>query len=268
MPRSRLVGIAGAPATGKKTLGTALAALMGCRHATVLELAREMGAVLGFDAASAEYVVDTDVMRSRMELEPPRGLCALSGVLVPAVLPRSRALLVVVLRSSPAVLLPRYLERGYPPDKIRDNLLAEALGVTLDEALRVYGEGLVHEVDATARDPSSLAAEVRDVASGFRPPSLMRLDWLDVCERDPSLRSACFPEVPRGLDRARPEKLKGAAVTKTRFVGGREEILGGDIHAHREEGGGRAQRRPGPQREPPGAVRGAGRGAGARRAAG
>jgi len=209
LTRPGIVGIAGAPATGKKTVGGKLAELVGCRHATVLELASEMGLVLGYDEGSSEYLVDVDSMRSRMELEPPPGLCVLSGVLVPSALPESRASLVAVLRASPGILLRRYVERGYGADKMRDNLLAEALGVTLDEALRIYGEKLVHEVDSTGRDPGSIAAEIYDVLAGSRPRSILRLDWLDLCERDEELRALCFPELPDGLDRATAARSPG-----------------------------------------------------------
>ncbi len=195
------MGIAGAPAVGKKTVGAALAGILGCGHSTVLELALGAGAVLGYDGSSSEYVVDVDSLRRLLEAGPPPGLCVLSGVLVPSVLPRSRASLVVVLRASPEVLYPRYVERGYPVDKMRDNLLAEALGVTLDEALRAYGEGLVHEVDATLRDPGSIASEIAEVLSGSRRASILRLDWLDVCERVGHLRSICFPGLPADLSR-------------------------------------------------------------------
>ncbi|MFP3234945.1 MAG: adenylate kinase family protein [Nitrososphaeria archaeon] len=207
MARPGVIGVTGSPATGKKTLGRRLAELLGCRHATVLELALERGHVLEYDRASSEYVVDVDAMRSALELGgPPEGLCVLSGVLLPSVLPRRLASLVVVLRASPKVLLPRYLERGYGTDKLRDNLLAEALGLVLDEALRAYGEGLVHEVDSTSRDPDSIAAEVLEVASGARERRLLMLDWLDLCEGDSSLRPICFPELgPARSSAGRPE---------------------------------------------------------------
>ncbi len=194
MRRGGIVGIAGVPATGKKTVGSLLAEELGCRHSTVLELASESGRIISYDESMAEHVVDVRSLR-RALMSPPSDLCVLSGVLVPHVLPRRSASLVVVLRASPEVLYPRYVERGYPPEKARDNLLAEALGVALDEALRAYGPRLVHEVDATSRDPRSIAEEVLEVLRGSRPRALLMMDWLDVCERVERLRRICFPEL-------------------------------------------------------------------------
>ncbi|MGC9177654.1 MAG: adenylate kinase family protein [Conexivisphaera sp.] len=208
MTRDSVIGIAGVPAVGKKTVGAILAQRLGCRHSTVLELASETNSVLEYDEQNSEYVIDVDSMSHLLEVRPPTGICVLSGVLVPSVLPRSRTSLAVVLRASPEVLYPRYFERGYPGDKIRDNLLAEALGVAVDEAVRAYGEDLVHEVDTTGRDPESIASEIVDVISGSRRPSILRLDWLDVCERVGHLRSLCFPELPPDLDRC-PDAVDG-----------------------------------------------------------
>ena len=214
MTRGSLIGIAGVPAVGKKTVGSILAQRLECRHATVLELASESNMVLEYDESNSEYVIDVDSMRRLLEVHPPSGICVLSGVLVPSVLPRSRTSLAVVLRASPEILYPRYLERGYPSDKVRDNLLAEALGVAVDEAIRAYGEDLVHEVNATDRDPASIASEIVDVASGSRRPSILRLDWLDVCERVGHLRSLCFPELPPDLDRC-PGRDRGNNATSS-----------------------------------------------------
>ncbi|MGC9178495.1 MAG: adenylate kinase family protein, partial [Conexivisphaera sp.] len=200
LTRGSVIGIAGVPAVGKKTVGAILAKRLGCRHSTVLELATETNSVLEYDESNSEYVVDVDSMRRLLDVRPPPGICVLSGVLVTSVLPRSRASLAVVLRASPDILYPRYVERGYPGDKMRDNLLAEALGVAVDEAVRAYGEDLVHEVDTSGRDPASIASEIIDVISGSRRPSILRLDWLDVCERVGHLRAICFPELPSDLD--------------------------------------------------------------------
>ena len=57
----------------------------------------------------------------------------------------------IVLRLSPRELEPRLENRGYLPEKIRENLEAEALDVILVEAVELSDR--VDEIDTTGRSP-------------------------------------------------------------------------------------------------------------------
>jgi adenylate kinase len=80
---------------------------------------------------------------------------------------------VVVLRAAPRVLRQRLAARGWSPEKIAENVEAEALDVILIEALELNDR--VCEIDGTDMTPEQVAAAVREIALGtdkYKPGSV------------------------------------------------------------------------------------------------
>lgn len=188
----KVICITGSPATGKKGIGMKVAHLLGCEHMSLLDLAGRLDAILTYDEQSHEYVLDVDKLSLSLRSHAlPPDLCVISGTLIPYVVPPDLTDLVVVLRASPKVLYERYIVRGYDRRKISENLIAEALGVVLDEAMRRYGEDHVHEIDVTDLSPDDVAAEISGVLEQG-VTRVYRIDWLEECSSDDLLRDVCF----------------------------------------------------------------------------
>lgn len=68
---------------------------------------------------------------------------------------------VIVLRTRPGVLAHRLENRGYPPQKVQENLEAEALDVILVEAVEWYER--VYELETTMTMPEDAAFEVHSM---------------------------------------------------------------------------------------------------------
>jgi len=87
----------------------------------------------------------------------------------------------VVLRCSPPVLRKRLARRSYPPAKILENSLAEALDTITAEAVGRLGPGGVIEIDTTRRTAGSVAAQLARLArQKFRDTARLRpgrIDW-------------------------------------------------------------------------------------------
>jgi len=83
----------------------------------------------------------------------------------------------IVLRLSPQVLESRLEERGYRPEKIRENLEAEALDAILVEAVEFCSR--VDEIDTTGRSPREVADLVREIIEGKRAMPPGQVDWLE-----------------------------------------------------------------------------------------
>ena len=159
---------------------------------SLLDLARGLDAILTYDEPSNEYVLDVERLSLSLKSHAlPSDLCVVSGTLIPYVVPPELTDLVVVLRASPKVLYERYIARGYDRRKISENLIAEALGVVLDEAIRRYGEDHVHEIDVTDLSPDDVASEISDAFEGGTT-RVYRIDWLEECSSDDVLRGICF----------------------------------------------------------------------------
>src|SRR5215467_4000737 len=82
------------------------------------------------------------------------------GHLAPYVLRSSGIDLVLVLRRSPYELSKIFQQRRYSSHKMKENVSAEILGITLYDSLRTFGKKKIAELDATAKIPQDLAIEV------------------------------------------------------------------------------------------------------------
>jgi len=84
--------------------------------------------------------------------------------------------LAIVLRCRPSVLRARLGERGWPPEKVQENVEAEAIGVILQEA--VDRLPFVYEVDTTEstveETASTILAILQGKVRGHEPGSV---DW-------------------------------------------------------------------------------------------
>jgi adenylate kinase len=83
----------------------------------------------------------------------------------------------IVLRLAPQKLESRLEERAYSPEKIRENLEAEALDVILVEAVEYCQR--VDEIDTTGRTPQEVADLVAKIIEGKLQMPPGQVDWLE-----------------------------------------------------------------------------------------
>ncbi|HOT07515.1 MAG: putative kinase [Methanosaeta sp. PtaB.Bin039] len=90
--------------------------------------------------------------------------------------------LAVVLRLHPSQLRSRLSARGYPPAKVNENILAEALDVILVEAVERCDR--VWEIDTTGLSPSQVAGRIQDAVEGREQFPPRGMNWLGEIEID------------------------------------------------------------------------------------
>ena len=176
LPVKRLrVGVTGSPATGKKSIGLALASELGVPFLGLNEMARKAGYLaVGAD----EPIFDARGFRRAAGRLLPRGGYVVSGLFLSDAIPPRLLDFVVVLRCNPLVLLRRYEERGYGERKRKENLTSEFLDTCLGEAVNAYGRK-VREVDVSSRDVAGAVGEVKAVlVPGKFPVGVV--DWLSI----------------------------------------------------------------------------------------
>lgn len=88
---------------------------------------------------------------------------------------------IVILRCRPDILQQRLVERGYPEDKIRENVEAELLDVILIETVEIHEPEKIYEIDTTSRDVTETTDWIQEVISGTASPTLGTVDWLSEC---------------------------------------------------------------------------------------
>jgi adenylate kinase len=88
--------------------------------------------------------------------------------------------LVAVLRRSPYQLAKIFRQRKYTPMKMKENIAAEILGITLYDSVETFGKERVAEVDTTGKTPHDIA---KDIVSKLQKKSRKQIgiiDWLSL----------------------------------------------------------------------------------------
>lgn len=152
-----LVAVTGTPGTGKSS---ACAVLAGRGYAVVDldEVARREGLVVGRDEVRGTDEVDVDALRERLHV--PTKVAFLKSHYSHLM----DVNIAVVLRCRPSVLRARLEDRGWPSEKIRENVEAEAIDVILQEA--VGRIPFVFEVDTTEATPEGTAEAILSILQG------------------------------------------------------------------------------------------------------
>lgn len=152
-----LVAVTGTPGTGKSSACEVLAK----RGYVVLdldEIARREGWIVGRDERRGTDEVDVDALREGLRIP------AKVAFLKSHYSHRMDVNLAVVLRCRPSVLRTRLEARGWPPEKVRENVEAEAIDLILQEA--VARLRFVFEVDTTNSSASETAEAILAILQG------------------------------------------------------------------------------------------------------
>ncbi|MFZ0893691.1 MAG: AAA family ATPase [Candidatus Nitrosopolaris sp.] len=102
------------------------------------------------------------------------------GHLAPYVLRTTGIDLVAVLRRSPYQLAEIFRQRKYSPIKMKENIAAEILGITLYDSVETFGKERVAELDTTGKTPQDIA---KDIVSKLQKKSRKQvgiIDWLSL----------------------------------------------------------------------------------------
>jgi adenylate kinase len=130
-----------------------------------------------------EYGKEVDIKKTlklmRYELKNGGDLVII-GHLVPYVLKPDGIDLVVVMRRSPYEIIKTFEDREYSPEKIRENVASEILGISFYDALKTFGKSKVIEFDATGKTPQQSAEEIVSLLQNKLKRKIGMVDWLSL----------------------------------------------------------------------------------------
>jgi adenylate kinase len=139
--------ITGTPGCGKTTTATMISDRCSLKHLEVSSLIKSKGYHGGRDDTFDTLVLDEESeekLLDEMEIELQDG-----GVVVDFhgsdLFPERWFDLVICLRTDNTVLFDRLTKRGYPSNKITENVECEIMQVVLEEARGAYASEIVHE---------------------------------------------------------------------------------------------------------------------------
>jgi adenylate kinase len=182
----RVILISGTPATGKTTLAKALAAKLSAQYINLTDYAKTNNLILSEDKERKSSIVDEKKTKQKLAQtikDAENETVIVDGHFAQAVVPKTLATHVFVLRKNPKELK-KYMENlDWPENKIYENLSAEILDVCLVEALQMQ-KGKVCEIDASGKTVEALTGEVLDVLENPKKCVCGFVDWLGMLERE------------------------------------------------------------------------------------
>ncbi len=179
-PSGRVIVLTGVPGVGKSSVARALARHLKGIHIDLTELALREGLTLGFNGERGAAIADVDGIKKRLKglCDSSEGPLIIEGHFAHDVVPEEMASKVFVLRRAPWRLKLELENRGYGEMKVRENVEAELLDLSLIEALEAYGEEIVCEVDTTDLTLEEVAGEILSTIEGRIPCRRGFVDWL------------------------------------------------------------------------------------------
>lgn len=189
--------ISGVPGVGKTTVSRLLAENMGSQLVNVSHLAERESLTTGSDSLRETSIVDLDRMRETLStiVKESKGPVIVEGHFAHDVVPSREVSHAFVLRRAPWRLREELEARGYPKEKVWENVEAELVDVCLVEAVKALGSERVCEIDTTDRPPMEVVEEIASVIRGMTPCAHSKVDWLD---RDETKKMLEGRDVHRG----------------------------------------------------------------------
>ena len=181
--------ITGTPGVGKTAVAKRLAEKLGVRLIELNLLAEEVGGIEGKDPERETEIIKPRVVRSALRkiLKESGGTVIIEGHYGELV-PPEFVMVAIVLRTNPLTLAERLKRRGYPEGKIKENAEAELLDCCLINAVEVYGEGRVAEVDTTELDAEGAVKEVEGIIHGEGGLPAGSINWIARLEREGKIK--------------------------------------------------------------------------------
>ncbi len=168
--------LCGVPGTGKTTV----AKLLKGRYNVIElgELIKQEGLYTSFDEEDGSFVIDEEKVKKRVaSLSDDKAVIEWIDLSFVEVQPSAA----VILRTNPLLLKKRLEKRGYPAKKVKENVMAELLGVVHSNMAEKWRER-TFDVDTSTSQPSETAQLVISALDGRIERKA--IDWLSELRPD------------------------------------------------------------------------------------
>jgi adenylate kinase len=183
----RVILLTGTPCVGKTSVAHLLVSKLDAYYINLTELALRGNLVLGRDRERNSVIVDELRMKRSIRetiAKCDKGNIVIDGHYAASVVPKEYVTRVFVLRRDPAELR-RFMKLcSFSEHKLLENLASEILDVCLVDALKVFEEGKVCELDATGKGVEDVVEEIVAVLNNHEKCGVGVVDWLGKLESE------------------------------------------------------------------------------------
>lgn len=176
----RVLVLAGTPGVGKSSVSSLLASRLAGILVGLSDLVKLEGLSCGLDEKRETLVADTERVSKRVGeiIAQSKSYVIVDGHFAMDVVAAEDVFLAFVLRRSPDELREILEERGFKEEKVGENVAAEILDVCLFDAVKVYGEKKVCEIDVSGRTVEETVDEIMRIVNGCSKCRVGVVDWL------------------------------------------------------------------------------------------
>lgn len=182
----KAIVVTGSPCVGKTSVARVLALKLDGLHVDLNELVKREKLFRGRDEKRQTLVADMRRISERVKeiVESSESMVIVEGHYAMHVTPVASVSRAFVLRRHPEELKKLMEQRGFEGAKLWENLAVEILDVCLHDAVSVFGEDMVCEIDATGRTVEDVTGEIVAIANGEKACMVGTVDWLGRLERE------------------------------------------------------------------------------------
>lgn len=169
----------GTPGVGKSRLAREISRNEGYTLVDIGGLVKTDGLYTSFDRRRGSYVLDEAKLRKRLEtISKSSNKIVITYHTVGNFIPKNLVRYALVLRLDPSILYKRLRARGWTRKKAIENTEAEAVDVSLRQALELLGSGRVREIDTTKKSLLQVYKDARRAMSKPRTGRVGQVNWL------------------------------------------------------------------------------------------
>ncbi len=183
----QVILLTGTPCVGKTSVSRLLSSKLDASCVNLTELAIRENLVCGKDKERDSIIIDENRLRRKISeiiKNCNKGKIIIDGHYAVHIVPKRLVANVFVLRRNP-IELQKFMEKcGFSGCKLWENLASEILDVCLIDALKIYGEGKVCELDVTGMRVEGVVSEILAVLSGHKKCHVGVVDWLGKLESE------------------------------------------------------------------------------------
>ncbi len=177
---SRAIVITGTPGTGKTSVAKRVAEILKALHIDLSKLVIDEQLYVDYDEERASFIIDEEKVIEKLKKLINENDLVIIDSHYGEIVPKEYVDKVIVLRTDPEILEERLKKKGWWWEKIRENIEAEILSICTMNAINVFGEEKVYEVDTSSKDIEETVREVIEIIKGVRKEYGLKYDWLSL----------------------------------------------------------------------------------------